>query len=207
MEAPTFDTERKLIDRGYISIAGIDEVGRGALAGPVAAAALILPVGRRWSWLDEVRDSKQLTPARRERIFELIRDAGIPYGVGYVSHVDIDNMGIVPATKTAMAIAVSQLRLRPDHLLIDALSLPRLRLPQTPLIHGDALSLSIACASIVAKVSRDRLMTLLDRFYPGYGLASNKGYYTREHRLSIMKLGFSSIHRRSFAPFRGLEEI
>jgi len=202
MEAPTFIKEMEIRAQGYWSIAGIDEVGRGAIAGPVVAAAVILPLDGRMPWLGQVRDSKQLPPAKRENIYELVRAAAIPYGVGIVSHIDIDNIGIVRSTRTAMGLAIAKLQMAPDYILIDALSLPRVRLPQSAIIHGARLSLSIACASIIAKVTRDRFMAELDCFYPGYGLAVHKGYATAEHLRNLQRLGFSSIHRRSFAPFK-----
>ncbi len=202
MEPPTFIKEMEVRAQGYWSIAGVDEVGRGAIAGPVVAAAVILPVDPSIPWLCQVRDSKQLPAGKRESIYEMVREAAIPYGVGIVSHIDIDNVGIVRATRTAMTLAVSRLRTAPDYILVDALSLPRVRLPQCPVVHGDRICLSIACASIIAKVTRDRYMAELDGFYPGYGLAVHKGYATAEHLRSLKNLGFSSIHRRSFAPYK-----
>jgi ribonuclease HII len=204
MKLPTFDQEHALQDRGYRLVAGVDEVGRGALAGPVMAAAVILPLGSDFPWLKLVRDSKQLSPRQRERVFDLVRSAGIPFGLGSVPHATIDRVGIVRATRMAMAEAVQALPSRPDFLLIDALSLPEVDLPQKGIVRGDQLSFSIACASIVAKVSRDRQMTELDGVYPGYGLARHKGYGTRQHLQCLGRLGPCAIHRRSFAPVLGL---
>jgi len=204
MKLPTFDQEHALQDRGYRLVAGVDEVGRGALAGPVTAAAVILPLGSDFPWLKLVRDSKQLSPRQRERVFDLVRSAGIPFGLGSVPHATIDRVGIVRATRMAMAEAVQALPSRPDFLLIDALSLPEVDLPQNGIVRGDQLSFSIACASIVAKVSRDRQMTELDGVYPGYGLARHKGYGTRQHLQCLGRLGPCAIHRRSFAPVLGL---
>jgi len=203
---PTFDRERDLCSQGYRLIAGIDEVGRGAIAGPVAAAAVILPLDGDIPWLSLVRDSKQLSPRQRERIFDLVQQSPIPIavGIGMVPHTVIDEIGIVRATQKAMEKAVAQLTRAPDSLLIDALPLPDIALPQWSIVRGDQLSLSIACASILAKVSRDRYMRELDSLYPGYGLASHKGYPTRKHLLGLQRLGPSSIHRRSFAPVRRL---
>jgi ribonuclease HII len=201
---PTFDEEVRLQARGYRLVAGVDEVGRGALAGPVMAAAVVLPPGTDFPWLKLVRDSKQLSPRQRERVFDLVQRAGISFGLGSVPHATIDEVGIVPATRMAMARAVDSLPSRPDFLLIDALSLPEVDLPQKGIIRGDQLSFSIACASIMAKVSRDRLMTELDGVYPGYGLARHKGYGTRQHLQSLCQLGPCAIHRRSFAPVAGL---
>jgi ribonuclease HII len=204
MKLPTFDQEHALQARGYRLVAGVDEVGRGALAGPVMAAAVILPLGADFPWLKLVRDSKQLSPRQRERVFDLVRSAGIPFGLGSVPHATIDRVGIVRATRMAMAEAVQALPSRPDFLLVDALSLPEVELPQKGIVRGDQLSFSIACASIVAKVSRDRQMTELDGVYPGYGLARHKGYGTRQHLQCLCQLGPCAIHRRSFAPVLGL---
>jgi ribonuclease HII len=204
MKPPTFDQEATLQAQGYRLIAGVDEVGRGALAGPVMAAAVILPLGTDFPWLRLVRDSKQLSPKQRERVFDHVQGAGIPFGLGSVPHAIIDEVGIVQATRLAMAQAVDSLPSRPDFLLIDALSLPEVELPQKGIIRGDQLSLSIACASIMAKVSRDRRMTEFDGVYPGYGLARHKGYGTRQHLQCLGQLGPCAIHRRSFAPVRGL---
>jgi len=204
MKLPTFDQEAALQAQGYRLIAGVDEVGRGALAGPVMAAAVILPLGIEIPWLGSVRDSKQLSPKQRERVFDLVQRAGIPFGLGSVPHATIDEVGIVQATRMAMAQAVDSLPWRPDFLLVDALSLPEVDLPQKGIIRGDQLSFSIACASIVAKVSRDRQMMELDGVYPGYGLARHKGYGTRQHLQCLGQLGPCAIHRRSFAPVWGL---
>ena len=204
MKLPTFDQEAALQAQGYRLIAGVDEVGRGALAGPVMAAAVILPLGVDFPWLGSVRDSKQLSPKQRERVFDLVQRAGIPFGLGSVPHATIDEVGIVQATRMAMAQAVDSLPWRPDFLLVDALSLPEVDLPQKGIIRGDQLSFSIACASIVAKVSRGRQMMELDGVYPGYGLARHKGYGTRQHLQCLGQLGPCAIHRRSFAPVWGL---
>jgi ribonuclease HII len=204
MRAPTFAKERELSAQGYRLIAGVDEVGRGALAGPVVAAAVILPLENDFAWLSLVRDSKQLTPRRREQIFKSIQQSCIAVSIGMASHADIDTVGIVKATRMAMGQAVRELTCTPDSLLIDALSLPEVPLPQWGIVRGDQLSLSIACASIVAKVTRDRYMIELDSSYPGYGLARHKGYGTRQHLVSLCYLGACPIHRRSFAPVRRL---
>ncbi|MFC1999275.1 ribonuclease HII [Chloroflexota bacterium] len=203
---PTFDREWELRDRGYSLIAGIDEVGRGCIAGPVVAAAIILPMEVDLPWIARVRDSKELSVRQRERLFEEIMVSPAIIGVGAVHNSDIDENGIVRATKVAMAKAVEQLAETPDFLLVDALPLPEISLPQRSIIRGDQLCNSIACASIVAKVSRDYYMKELDHVYPGYGLARHKGYPTKQHLVSLRQLGLSPIHRRSFAPVRRLIE-
>jgi len=203
---PTFDTEKELGGLGYRLVAGIDEVGRGALAGPVFAAAVIIPPGADFTWLSLVRDSKQMSPRQRERLFCLIQQDDIPMGLGLVPHTVVDDVGIVRATQLAMCRAVESMPVVPDFLIIDALALPDIALPQKPIVDGDAACVSIACASVVAKVSRDRHMAELDGVYPGYGLASHKGYGTRQHLAGLRQLGPSAIHRRSFAPVRRLIE-
>jgi ribonuclease HII len=204
MKLPSFDEEARLQAQGFRLVAGVDEVGRGALAGPVMAAAVVLPLSADLPWLRLVRDSKELSPKQRERVFDLVQRAGIPFGLGSVPHATIDEVGIVQATRMAMAQAVDSLPSRPDFLLVDALSLPEVDLPQKGIVRGDQLSFSIACASIVAKVSRDRQMMELDGVYPGYGLARHKGYGTRQHLQCLGQLGPCAIHRRSFAPVWGL---
>ena len=195
---PSLSEEKVLRAQGYELIAGIDEAGRGALAGPVVAAAVILPPKIDADWLIQVRDSKQLSPAKRESLFHQIKAIAISTGVGTVSHEIIDTRGIVKATRLAMKLAVDRLTPAPQSLLIDYMHLPEVPLPQKGIINGDELCLSIACASIMAKVTRDRLMIDFDRTYPGYGLVNNKGYGTAEHFSCLNRLGPCSIHRRSF---------
>ena len=202
-QVPTFDEEERLKAKGYRLVAGIDEVGRGPLAGPVVAAAVILPLEERPSWLSRVRDSKQLTPTQRESIFDRVLESGIAFGVGVVSHEVIDKRGIAPATRLAMRHAIEQLSTRPDYLLIDYMRLPGVRIPQKGVVDGDSICVSIAAASIVAKVTRDRLMVKLDGQYPGYGLAQHKGYGTPEHLEALQRLGPCPIHRKTFEPVRG----
>jgi len=204
MQMPSLAEEVKLRAQGYQRIAGIDEVGRGALAGPVLAAAVILPYQIDAPWLNQVRDSKQLSPARRELLFGYIREVAISIGIGMVRHEVIDDQGIAKATRLAMKLAVDQLSPPPESLLIDYIRLPEVPLPQKGITNGDELCLSIACASIVAKVTRDRLMIELDSIYPGYGLANHKGYGTKAHLSCIYRLGPSTIHRRSFQPVKGM---
>ncbi|MBI4217155.1 MAG: ribonuclease HII [Chloroflexi bacterium] len=195
--------EETLGQQGFCRIAGIDEVGRGPLAGPVMAAAVILPPGLKRPWLCRVRDSKELSPRQRESLAGLIQQDALAVGLGMVEPSFIDRHGIVPATRRAMALAVGQLSPAPDYLLIDALALPEAALPQKAIIHGDALCYSIAAASIVAKVSRDHLMQEMEAAYPGYGFARHKGYGTAAHLECLRRLGPCPIHRRSFAPLSG----
>ena len=199
---PTFDEETALSRQGYRLIAGVDEVGRGPLAGPLIAAAVILPHGLDAPWTSMVRDSKLLTSRMREHLYEFIKATAIAIGVGSSPHKIIDAVGIPKATEFAMHAAVSNLHLRPDFLLIDYVSLPTMPIPQLSITRGDNHSISIACASIIAKVTRDRLMAEMDKVHPGYGFASHKGYATREHLESLRRLGACPIHRKRFSPVR-----
>jgi ribonuclease HII len=201
---PDLREEMALYRQGYRLVAGLDEAGRGSWAGPVVAGAVILPLGNDGlgQVLDGVRDSKTLNPLQRERLYDVIQTEALAVGVGMVPPDQIDELGIVPATKEAMALAIARLPHSPDFLLVDFLRLPRLDCPQKSIVHGDALSLSIAAASIVAKVSRDRFMVELDSQYPSYGFASHKGYGTPQHRTALHRLGPSPIHRFSYAPVR-----
>lgn len=203
---PTLAYEACLWAEGYCCVAGLDEAGRGAWAGPVVAAAVILPPDEPGllQHLDGVRDSKQLTAARREALLEVIREYALALGVGAVPPAQIDTLGIVPATRKAMALALQSLSPPADYLLIDYLALPDLSLPQQSLPKGDARVLSIAAASIVAKVSRDRMMVDLEACFPGYGFARHKGYGTAQHRAALTALGPSKVHRFSFAPLHHL---
>ncbi len=204
---PTLEAEERLKLQGYTLIAGLDEVGRGCLAGPVVAAAAILPLAEDCLRLFAgVRDSKQLSAAQRERLYTVVMERAVGVGVGVVSVEWIDRYNILRATRLAMQQALAALPVRPTYLLLDALKLPGVRLPQLALIRGDARCLSIAAASIVAKVTRDRLMQALDQQYPGYGFARHKGYSTAEHKLALARLGPSPVHRRTFAPVRALLE-
>ena len=204
LQIPSFTEERILEAQGYRYIAGIDEVGRGALAGPVVAAAVILPHRIDAPWLDLVRDSKQLSPARREFLFHPIHKTAVATGIGLVCCDVIDTRGIVKATQLAMQMAIDRLSPSPETLLIDYMHLPEVKLPQKGVTNGDSRCYSIACASIIAQVTRDQLMMELDRAYPGYGLAHHKGYGTREHLTCLCRLGPSPIHRQSFKPVRDL---
>jgi ribonuclease HII len=203
---PDLLEERALQAQGLAHIAGLDEAGRGAWAGPVVAAAVVLPLDRPdlTQALSGVRDSKQCTPRQRDELFDRIREVSLAVGVGSVPAVGVDEIGILPATRQAMAQAVDRLDVTPDALLIDFLQLPDLPFPQYPLTKGDARSLSVAAASIVAKVTRDRMMVSLDARYGGYGFAQHKGYGTRQHRQALALLGPSPVHRLSFAPLKKL---
>jgi ribonuclease HII len=191
--------ERQLHLAGFERVAGIDEVGRGCLAGPVVAAAVVLPERHR---IKGIRDSKVLPRSRREALYELILDRANGVGVGCVEVEIIDRINILQATKLAMGQALQRLPQTPDHLLIDALSLRDVDLPQRAIIDGDAISASIAAASIVAKVTRDRICDEMDRRFPAYGFARNKGYGTRRHWEALTTEGPCDWHRRSFAPVR-----
>jgi ribonuclease HII len=191
--------ERELRAAGFRRIAGIDEVGRGSWAGPVVAAAVILPERHR---IPGLADSKVLPRARREALYERIVDRAEGIGVGCVEVEVIDRINILQATKLAMRQAIDRLPQVPDHLVIDALSLRECEVPQRPIIDGDAVCASIAAASIVAKVTRDRICTELDASYPAYGFARNKGYGTARHLDALLAEGPCQWHRRSFAPVR-----
>lgn len=189
--------ERSARASGFTCIAGLDEAGRGPLAGPVVAAAVVLPDGLL---IPGLTDSKQVTEQERERLFDVIREQSICYGIGIVDERTIDNVNILQATVIAMERALESLLPRPDYLLIDALTLPRVSIPQNPLIKGDYRSHSISAASILAKVSRDRLMLELHEKFPQYNFQKHKGYGTREHLSLLRKHGPCEAHRRSFYP-------
>ncbi len=197
---PSCAEEKQLWAQGYKLVAGVDEVGRGALAGPVMAAAVILPADIKGSRLSKVRDSKLLTAKQREELYDCVKEAALATGIGSVSNEEIDKVGIAKATQKAMKLAVESLCQTPDYLLIDFFKIPDVTLPQKGVVEGDTLCLSIACASIIAKVSRDRMMTELDEVHPGYNFAEHKGYGTSEHLACLRKLGPSPVHRRSFQP-------
>jgi ribonuclease HII len=203
-----WEYETALLDRNVQIIAGVDEVGRGPLAGPVVAAAVVLPtslIDSTATWLADVRDSKQITPKRRAAVCVHIHEHAVSVGIGAASPSEIDTIGIAAATRRAMERAIECLDPQPTHLLIDAMKLPALKIAQTSIIKGDSLSKSIAAASIVAKEDRDTLMRdVLDARYPGYGFAGHKGYGSKLHIEAIERLGPCPIHRRSFAPIRGM---
>ncbi|OGU46901.1 MAG: ribonuclease HII [Ignavibacteria bacterium RIFCSPLOWO2_02_FULL_55_14] len=189
------DLERSYRERGLSIIAGVDEAGRGPLAGPVVAAAVVFGSD---IVIEGVDDSKKLSPERREILAAAIRSTALAVGVGIVSHEEIDRMNILRATFHAMEIAVRSLKVHPDMLLIDGNAYRDTTFPYVTIVDGDALSHSIAAASIIAKVERDTIMKEFDAIYPEYGFAAHKGYGTERHREAIRKHGFCPIHRRSF---------
>ena len=194
-----------LFQQGYCFVAGLDEAGRGCLAGPVVAAAVILPLPLNEEGLARyagVRDSKQLTPQARDALYGTIVQHALAVGVGIGSVELIDEHNILQATKHAMREALAQLSLRPQALLLDAVRLPTVPLPQRSIIKGDARCLSIAAASIIAKVTRDRMMLALHEQYPLYGFCQHKGYGTELHLAALKQHGPCPIHRRSFSPMR-----
>lgn len=199
---PDLQLERTLFQRGYRVVVGLDEVGRGAWAGPVVAGAVAFPLedANLEQELAGVRDSKQLSARQREALLVKIRCRALAIGIGAIPAELIDRLGIVPATRQAMLWALVDLGLYPDHLLIDALKLPFLRLPQQAIIRGDAQHMTISAASIAAKVARDQWMAAQETSFPGYGFASHKGYGTLQHRQALSRLGTCALHRLSFAP-------
>jgi ribonuclease HII len=200
---PTLEFETELWGQGILRLAGIDEVGRGALAGPVYAGAVILPARQSMlKELSDVRDSKQMTPEEREQAAPVIQEKAIAWAIGRASCKEIDRWGIVPCTYLAARRALKSLALQPQHLLLDYIKLAKVNLPQTAMVGGDARCLSIAAASVIAKVARDAELRKLDSRFPSYGFASHKGYATEEHIHAIGKYGPCSQHRLSFAPMR-----
>lgn len=204
-EKPGLEEESGLLACGHRRIAGLDEAGRGAWAGPVYAAAVVLPLDRPdlLRRLADVRDSKQLSPHQREALSGIIREVALAVGVGWAEVEEIDGLGILPATRLAMSRAVQQLSGAVDALLIDYVRLPDVSLPQRSLPRADARCLSVAAASIIAKVERDRRMVEMDREYPGYGFARHKGYGTSQHYRALQQLGPSPLHRRTWRPVAG----
>ncbi len=187
--------EKKYYDMGYRYICGIDEVGRGPLAGPVVACAVILPMDERILYLN---DSKQVSRKKREELYDIIIEKAVAYGLGISSEQRIDEINILQATYEAMRMAIGNLSVKPDILLNDAVKIPQVDVQQVPIIKGDTLSASIAAASIVAKVTRDRMMGEYEKLYPGYDFENNMGYGSAKHIEAIKKLGPSPIHRKSF---------
>jgi len=193
--------ERSARASGYLRLAGLDEAGRGPLAGPVVAAAVMLPDGLL---IPGVTDSKQVAERDRERLFDVIREQAVCYGIGIADERTIDDVNILQATIIAMERALQALSSKPDYLLLDAITLPRIMLPQKPIIKGDVRSHSIAAASILAKVTRDRIMRELHEKYPRYNFHKHKGYGTKEHLALLREHGPCEAHRRTFRPVSGM---
>lgn len=200
--SPTLEYETALWDQGFLAVAGIDEAGRGTWAGPVSAGAVILPAKTEMlEVLQGVRDSKLMTPAERDSMFDVIKFAAASWAVGEADAAEIDRIGILNATKLAMKRAIDRLGTVPDHLLIDYVRLHDVTIPQTGIKHGDMLSLSIACASVLAKVTRDRYMSgTAAELYPQYHFEQHKGYGTKLHQQALAQFGPCPIHRMSFKP-------
>jgi len=187
--------EEKLYNSGCTYVAGVDEVGRGPLAGPVAAAVVIL---KENDLIEGINDSKKLSAKRREELYHIITERAVDWAVAMVSPEEIDEINILQATYKAMRMAISKLKVKPDHILADAVTIPGIDVKQTAIIKGDAKSISIGAASIVAKVTRDRMMEKYDEIYPGFGFAENKGYGSAEHIKGIKEQGICPIHRKTF---------
>lgn len=195
MKLDPWSFEKKSVEKGFSRVAGIDEAGRGPLAGPVVSAAVILPSSFPVS---DIKDSKKLTPGKRADLYEKIYKHAISIGIGIVDSIEIDRINILKASLMSMAMSVDNLNPQPDYLLVDGkFKIPSV-LPQEPVVRGDSLSISIAAASIVAKVTRDRLMEIYHLYYPQFGFPQHKGYPTRAHKKAISKFGCCPIHRRSF---------
>ncbi|MCJ7739311.1 MAG: ribonuclease HII [Anaerolineae bacterium] len=203
---PTLREELALLKSGHTAIAGLDEAGRGAWAGPVYAGAVVLPIDNPdlAALLDGVRDSKQLSPQRREALLPVIQEVAQASGIGWVDADEIDALGIVRATELAMQRALDDLEIHVDALLIDFIRLPGVDLPQRCLPKADIHCVSVAAASIVAKVSRDHVMAAMDKRFPGYDFASHKGYGTPAHQAALAQLGPSPIHRKTWRPIRSM---
>lgn len=197
-----YEYERNLIKQGIKLIAGVDEVGRGPLVGPVVTAAVILPVNYK---LEGLTDSKKLTPKKRDKFFDIIMQDAISVSIGMKDNKVIDEVNIYEATKLAMMDAIGGLNVKPEHVLIDAMPLD-LEIPHTSIIKGDAKSLSIAAASVIAKVTRDRMMDELDKKYPMYNFKKNKGYPTKEHIEAINKYGIIDGYRKTYGPVKEVIE-
>ena len=200
-EKPNLKFEKELWSQGFRVLAGLDEAGRGAWAGPVYAAAVVLPADDRiCDLLSGVRDSKQMSARERTRWEGCIKSASISWGIGSATEIEIDEKGIVEATCLAMLRAIDQLVYPPEHLLVDYISLHDCQCPQLSLPKGDCQSLSIAAASVLAKTARDAFMTALESEYPNYSFARHKGYGTMKHQIALNTLGITAIHRKTFRP-------
>ena len=203
MKSNLLKYERELYKNNITLIAGVDEAGRGPLCGPVVAAAVILPKNYK---LEGLNDSKQLTEKKREEFYDILQKEAISIGVGVVDANIIDEINILEASRNAMYIALGNLNVTPEYILSDAMSLNDIDIPSRPIIHGDALSLSIAAASVIAKVTRDHIMYELDKKYPEYNLKKHKGYPTKEHLELIKKYGVISEYRKTFKPVKHILE-
>ena len=192
-----FDYENKFLEKGYKLIAGMDEAGRGPLAGPVVVACVVMPLDKE-NIIDGVNDSKKLSEKKRNLLFDKIKEKAICYSISVVDHNVIDDINILQATKKGMCECVNRLSKKPDIVLVDAVSNLDVDCEMLPIIHGDALSYSIACASIIAKVTRDRMMVEFDRIYPQYNFKKHKGYGTAEHIQLLKEFGKCPIHRDTF---------
>ena len=201
---PDLTLELELRAQGFQLVAGVDEAGRGPLAGPVVSAAVILPpdISGAEAWLEVLDDSKKLSPLQRERAAEDVRRHALAVGVGHCSHEEIDALGIGAATIQSMMRAVEHLPVKPAHLLLDYVPLRKCHMPFSAVVRGDSISYSIAAASNIAKVTRDQWMREADVEFPGYSFAQHKGYPTAHHRSRLLELGPCAIHRRSFGPVR-----
>ena len=202
---PTLAQELRGWREGFRLVAGVDEAGRGPMAGPVVAAAVVLDPEFAAPWWSELRDSKALTARQRERLAKSLRESAA-FGIGRADNEEIDSKGLVPSTQRAMQRALEALPSRPDLILVDAVDLPDVSEEQRAIIHGDALCISIAAASILAKVDRDQIMETYDAEYPQYGFRHNRGYCTKGHLEALTTHGPCPIHRRSFAPVRSYLE-
>ena len=201
-DRPHFDMERRLHSQGYTLVAGIDEAGRGPLAGPVSAGVAILPTELSGDWVNLINDSKKLSAGQRESAYSRLQDEAVALSVGFSSAQEIDSLGISSATRLAIRRALEKISSKPHHLLLDAFAIPEVNLPQIAIKKGDQISLSIAAASIVAKVERDRLMEGHGETYPRYDFARNKGYGTPAHLSAIDRFGPTPVHRLTFKRVR-----
>ncbi len=193
-----YTMEQELYENGFTTVCGVDEAGRGPLCGPVVAAAVILPLNLQ---IEGLNDSKKLSPKKREVLFDIICSSAVDYAIAYATVEEINQTDILSATMLAMRRAVSALKTKPEHALIDGNIARGFEIPTTKVIHGAAISPSIAAASILAKVTRDRICIELDALYPEYGIAKHKGYGTKEHIAALKRLGPTSIHRTKFIRF------
>ena len=205
--SPSYREENYLINQGYSIIAGLDEVGRGTLAGPVVAGLVILQPRPTQSWLNEIRDSKLMTPRQRSIAAAHLNSESLASKTGVATSTEIDNLGIVRATQLAMERALDSCDVPPQFILVDALPLPQIDIPHKAIIRGDLHCLSIASASIIAKVARDEMMVNIAQSYPGYGFEKHKGYGTKKHMDALNKLGPCSIHRHSFSPIKNMDVL